>query len=221
MPIQRKRPRAITTETAHDAGLEETNRVDNSISDQERAALQVSELEATARKNGPKRWNAAIDPSSDEFKAKHREFGTALRDPTKTTAEILNSSFTAHEKAMLTPVDRRGNPALYRIQADNRIRYQNLLKSVRFKAWAARADLAFKFTLTYYGLPVAPMIIGSEQVFSDWEDGSDEGEDLLQSGRPLGGHLRFLNSYGVRHFGQSSLRGQSAFPSAERHQPGI
>jgi len=206
---RKKRPRPISTRGTDPDAFDEMDPIVAAAEEQQRAVQEALRTEALARDAAPKRWNAAIDPSSDPFKAKHKEFRTALRDPAKTPYGIINSCFTAHEKAMLIPVDRRSNPALYKIQADNRVRYQALLKSDRFIRWAARADLAFKFTLMHYGLPVAPMNVGFEQDLSDWEEDSDEDGALQQNDRPPGGYLRFLNSYGVRHFGQRSLRGKS------------
>lgn len=209
---RKNRPRPITTNTTEDALVEEQNAIAIAITEERKAAKAARDRETKARKDAPMRWDAAVDPSSDAFRAKYREFGAALRDPIKTTDGIINACFTAHEKAMLIPADNRRNPALHRIQSDNRARYQALLKSERFKKWAPRAGLAFKFTLVYYGLPVAPMTIGFEHSFLDWESGSDDDdddEDPNQDGRPPGGYLRFLNSYGVRHFGQCSLRGRS------------
>lgn len=174
--------------------------------------LEAIEREAKARGDAPKRWNAFIDPLSDEFVIKYMEFRAALDDPYKTIDGIIREHFTLHERDMLIPVAKRDNPSLYKMQEDNKARYEILFRSHRFVSWTALPDLAFKFTLVHYGLPVPPLKLDNDQSLAAWNEDDedyDEGEDPVQDDRPPDGHLRFLNSYGVRHFGEDSLRGRS------------
>ncbi len=69
-------------------------------------------------------------------------------------------------RSLLLPADRKCNPALAKLQASKRDRYQALLDSARFKGWASKADLAFKLTLAYFGLLVARLTIDFKQKLS-------------------------------------------------------
>ena len=165
--------------------------------------------EAKAQEGAPTRWNAAIDFSSAEFKAKYDEFSAAVRDPNKTVRDVLEENFTAHERAILYPVEKSTNRALYSIQIDNRSRYKALLQSERFQGWAGETDLPFKLTLVHYGLPVAPMTVDFKQRFTILDDDTDQDDEDPKepNGGSLKGHLRFLNNFNVRHFGKdNSLR---------------
>ncbi|KAK3305630.1 uncharacterized protein B0T15DRAFT_379455, partial [Chaetomium strumarium] len=80
------------------------------------------------------------------------------------------------------------------LQEGNRWRYGELLKTERFRGWAGRADLAFKLTLAWFGLPVAPMGGGEGDSDSDSEDESGSGGEK----RVRKEALRFLNGYNER-----------------------
>ncbi|KAK4149934.1 hypothetical protein C8A00DRAFT_37465 [Chaetomidium leptoderma] len=120
------------------------------------------------------RWNPAILPTAPEFTAVLSAFRTLLRDRAHTVDSILASKFSPHEQELLQPCGggvraeegkKRHNigGALARIQEENRWRYGELLRSARFRGWAGKADLAFKFTLVWFGLPVAPMgVVGAK-----------------------------------------------------------
>ncbi|KAK4102395.1 hypothetical protein N658DRAFT_395566, partial [Parathielavia hyrcaniae] len=88
------------------------------------------------------------------------------------------------------------------IREGNRWRYAELLgKGGRFESWAGRADLAFKLTLAWFGLPVAPLgrVDGrGGGVGGGREEGEGEGggQNLKQ------GELRFLNGYRKRVYGR-------------------
>ncbi|KAK4237536.1 hypothetical protein C8A03DRAFT_34516 [Achaetomium macrosporum] len=149
------------------------------------------------------RWNPSIQPTSPKFAAVLQLFTRALRDPSQTIDSILASVFSRHEQELLRPCDARRNPLLAKMQEENRWRYAELLKTERFRDCAGRADLAFKFTLAWFGLPVASMGGGVEQLFRGWreadgdsdEDGSGEegGEERTRKEA-----LRFLNGYRER-----------------------
>ncbi|KAK4132731.1 hypothetical protein BT67DRAFT_450874 [Trichocladium antarcticum] len=89
----------------------------------------------------------------------------------------------------------------------NRARYALLLRSPRFRAYRGRADLAFKLTLAWFGLPVGPM--GHESVVLageggkggfDWVGEEGRGEEEGEEG------LRWLDGYGERGFGRDAER---------------
>ncbi|KAK3346622.1 hypothetical protein B0T25DRAFT_282326 [Lasiosphaeria hispida] len=159
----------------------------------------------------PKRWCPEIDPNSADFAAILEDFGSMLADPSLTICDILEGTFAPHERALLLPTDRRQNPALYAIQKENRARYAELLDSERFgDEWKKTADLAFKLTLAYFGLPVAPLRADFSQQFPRFGDESDVEGEVLEAGdddAPEGGRLRFLNCYKFRSYEHDVLRG--------------
>lgn len=148
------------------------------------------------------RNNPSIHPSSPSFTAALAHFTALLRDPTQTPHSIIAAHFTPHEQALLIPSESgsgsgsgSGNRALAKIQAQNRWLYGELLKSERFAGWAGRAGLGFKFTLVWFGLPVAPMRDSSGEM------GQRVGMGMMEEVE--GEELRFLNGYaGERMFGK-------------------
>jgi hypothetical protein len=147
------------------------------------------------------RWNPSILPTSPKFLAALAEFSTLLRSDSHTITSILSAKFTRHERAVLTPCNPKTNPTLAAIQAANKARYTALLRSDRFKEFQGRADLAFKFTLAWFGLPVAAMGVESVAQWKGWGDESegewDDDEEVVEEGG-----LRWLNEYGERGFGR-------------------
>jgi hypothetical protein len=184
------------------------------IEAQERAMDKALETEKKARAEAGERWDVTIDPSSDEFLDCYEEFRAALQDSGQTTEHVLETSgFTAHERALLAPMERARNPSLHRIQVDNSRQYHHLLTMERFSQWKDKANLAFKLTMLWFGLPVAPMTVDFAQRLGTWMDDSEdpahESSHVLSVGR-----LRFLNSYGVRYYGKDALRGEPICHSA-------
>ena len=104
-------------------------------------------------------------------------------------------------------VSRLTRPAA--IQERNTALYSELLRSKRFQGWASRANLPFKLTLLFFGLPVAPMKLCSNEAWKGLADESD-GEDELLTRRedegPANGRLRFLNEYWMRLYERDGLR---------------
>lgn len=163
------------------------------------------------KKRSRERWNFAISASDPEFLEVEADFASALTlaSSKESVQSVLDKHFTAFEKKLITPVDKRRHPQLYKIQRLNRKRYLLLLRSPRFADRKATTSLPFKLTLLYYGLPVAPMGIGfKDRVEEDIrldstvdQDSPDE-EPVKEEMRPL----RFLNAYQNRMWGVDSLR---------------
>lgn len=172
--------------------------------------------EKDRKRRSRQRWDLRISASDSEFLKVESDFERALAvvNPDQSIQGVLDRHFTAFEKKLLTPVDKRRHPQLYKIQRLNRKRFLRLLKSPRFESRKSTASLAFKLTLLYFGLPVAPMGFGigindsienEEQLELDVSDDHDDAPmDLVaEELRPL----RFLNAYQNRMWGADSLRG--------------
>lgn len=172
---------------------------------------RIVNLDAYLRTPAPRRWNAAIKPRSRAFRDVVETFQEQLTE--SSIEEILQEYFTRHERDLLIPADRRRNRALARIQRLNRVRCRMLLQSQRFSTWAGIADsLELKLAMLWYGLPVAPIEFDPEEEF---ETGSDTDDDVARAETEKRAaaadrkknSLRFLNSYGQRHFGRDHVRG--------------
>lgn len=132
------------------------------------------------------RWDPAIDPSSPAFQAALASFTALLRDPSHTVDSVVALKFAPHERALLLlpsfrasasasaddpsggdrddcnsdsdDDDRSADRVLAAVREANRRRYAALLRSPRFRPYAGRgADLAFKLTVAWFGLPVEPV----------------------------------------------------------------
>ncbi|KAK3376930.1 hypothetical protein B0T24DRAFT_232909 [Lasiosphaeria ovina] len=177
-----------------------------------RALLESFKRDRELTQEMKHRWCPEILPTDPRFTKMIREFGELLREPSTTINDILETKFAPPERELLIPMDRRSNPALATIQQQNRRRYRDLLRSARFKDWAPRADLAFKFTLAYFGLPVEPMTLDFPQRATGWDQDDRHSDDdfdeplLADRANPDIGNLRFLNGYNVRVFEKDSLR---------------
>ncbi|KAL2163322.1 hypothetical protein VTH06DRAFT_5379 [Thermothelomyces fergusii] len=170
------------------------------------------------------RWNPAISPDAPEFAAVLATFRRLLGDPSQTVDSILAAHFTRHEQDLLRPSccdddydddtrrHRHHCAALARIRDDNRRLYAELLRSDRFAArgWAARADLAFKLALAWFGVPVAPMGAGVADAvaIAEREEEEEEEEEAMAMAMARrtgdGGELRFLNGYTERFYGRDA-----------------
>ncbi|KAK3317779.1 hypothetical protein B0T19DRAFT_297554 [Cercophora scortea] len=174
------------------------------VKDQKKALSEMWRKDQNARDKAPDRWKPDISPEDEAFKTVLSTFDQALKNKSSTIDSILKQSFSPYERDLLMPVDRRSNLALARIQAENKQRYRDLLNSPRFKDYQHRADLAFKFTLLHFGLPVSPMVVDYYQQWSGVEELSDdedmEIDDLARS------RLRFLNRHQKRVYERDSLR---------------
>jgi len=209
---------------AADRGASRTRNISPGARAQVRAVRRAKKVAArrktrsvaeTARRDheltlaAPFRWNPAIDPSSAEFRDVYEGFRDKLRkEKNYSVDEIMRDSFTPHERSLLTPVvDRKANPALAEIQKHDAKVYSQLLRSDRFKDWAPHADLAFKFTMVFYGLPVAPMAIDFAQKWPSLaeEEDSSDGAAKEDTGAAANS-LRWLNKYHSRMYGEDGLR---------------
>jgi hypothetical protein len=159
------------------------------------------------------RWNASVKPRSQAFREIVTIFEEKLEEGYMTVQEILEMYFTKHERDLVIPADKRHNMALARIQRRNRDRYRMLIRSQRFAPWADQANsLKLKLGMLWFGLPVAPIEFHPDDEF---ESGSDTADDIAEAETDKrreeaarnGNSLRFLNSYGKRHFGRDNLRG--------------
>ncbi|KAF4989943.1 hypothetical protein FGRMN_8785 [Fusarium graminum] len=141
------------------------------------------------------RLDLMIDPKSKSWTQKHEYFTKALKS-NRTIGNIITANFTYHEARLLEPSDRAD---IKKLHDANTIRYKALLAG-RFKG--VEDSLATKLTMTYFGLPVAPipnvlkdiaMMVGLE----------GEEEVPLYSIKPP---LHFLTAHNHRNWGKDSLR---------------
>lgn len=215
---QRHRPVPIQTNLPDDSARRE-ERLRAATEAQSRAqesrVLETIARDRRLRDEAPDRWQPDIDPDSDEFAAILSHFSTRLRNKHDTLDNILSEELSPHECALLTPADRADNAPLAAIQARNTALYSELLQTPRFQDWAPRADLAFKLTLVFFGLPVAPMRMSSNQAWKGLaeQSGWDDDELLVpqEDGEPSNGRLRFLNEYWMRMYEQDGLRREFLF----------
>lgn len=167
--------------------------------------------EALFRTPAPRRWNATIRPDSQAFREIVGIFGEKLQ--TSSVQDILEQSFTRHERDLVVPVDKRRNASLARMQRRNRARYRMLMRSRRFSDWAGQAgSLEFKLAMLWFGLPVAPIGFGLDDEAGSGSDTADDKAEKETDRRREEAvrnenTLKFLNRYGKRQFGVDSLRG--------------
>ncbi|KAI1459835.1 hypothetical protein F4805DRAFT_33171 [Annulohypoxylon moriforme] len=148
----------------------------------------------------PMPFEDRADPTIHEdhlsFKRIFKYFSTLLNDTMLTIQEILERTFEPHEIRLL---EAAAAPSpLASLQRDNIIRYQRILET-RFKG--QKQSLELKFTLLFFGLPVAPINPGLPQldVPKDLDFGMD---DLVKKSDPL----EFLDSFSERTYGDPSKR---------------
>ena len=159
-------------------------------------------------KAAPERWRPDITPADNEFVEKLAEFKKTLAEPSTTINDILTTQFEPHERELIIPTSKGTNRALAEIQAGNRKLYSELLRSGRFRNYAPGTDLAFKLTLLFFGLPVAPITPSFEddEQFLDISEDDDDEDDSEDFEPSPGSKLRFLNGYKVRMYEKDSLR---------------
>ena len=162
-----------------------------------RAQRRYLAKQVKLRQDAPKRWNSRIMPDDEEFGNILDTFHALLANPSMSLVDIFGDYFTSYEQSLLLPASKKQNPVLARLHTSNRKRYDALLESPRFRDWSSRADLGFKLTLAYFGLPVAPITIDFDQQVSLDVHEDDEVEDPKDP-TPYGGHLRFLSKYAKR-----------------------
>ncbi len=173
-----------------------------------RAYRRDLEKQIRLRQEAPKRWNSRIMPDDEEFRNILDTFHAHLADSSMSLVDIFGNYFTNYEQTLLLPASKKQNPVLARLQSSNRKRYNALLESPRFRDWSSRADLGFKLTLAYFGLPVAPITIDfDQQVYLDVPE-DDVVEDPKDT-TPYGGHLRFLSKYAKRLYDDDRNRCES------------
>jgi len=175
-------------------------------------AIAQAKLDKQLTAAVPDRWDPSILPSSPEFTHTLDHFRRLLssRKKDSSLSSILQSEFSPYERELLVPVDRERNATMAAIQKQNARLYAELLKGERFKGWAARADLVFKLTLMYYGVPVEPVRLNYYQMWGG-ESASEQEQGMLTDESDVGkwtgidgesgeGELRFLNGYFARMF---------------------
>lgn len=145
------------------------------------------------------RVNPLIDPNSDEFVEKEKEFLSLLRHEELTLRQILQSCFTDHEVSLLTPMSEP--PELVEWQKDNTLRYNRLLQT-SFKDKQSTTQL--KMAMTYFGLPVAPLKMGRIQSVTPLDVDFLEDQTIFQADP-----LEFLDDYTERSWGNPNLRSKS------------
>ncbi|KAH8655245.1 hypothetical protein BX600DRAFT_552665 [Xylariales sp. PMI_506] len=111
-----------------------------------------------------------IEPHDSEFVEVERYFNRLLRDSRTTIDDILKGHFSEHEISKFIPTNKQ---PISQWQKDNALQFDALLKG-RFKG--KLPTLACKLAMYYFGLPVAPIKMMSDQSVA-WED-LDELEDI-------------------------------------------
>ncbi|KAK3388621.1 hypothetical protein B0T20DRAFT_511276 [Sordaria brevicollis] len=191
---------------------------------------------ATARRIDP-----SVTPASDEFQTQLFSFRHQLDKPSSTVNKLLKNSFSPEDRDLLKPADPERNPVLAELQAKNSEAYQRLItgevkgwqkpatkgrkskKAANEKGWAKEADLAFKLTCLYFGLPVEPMGWEQSETKKWWErkqseamapqepgygpgyeDVEDEWGTVVRKQRE--DPIKFLNRYGKRYFEKDVVR---------------
>ncbi|KIL85808.1 hypothetical protein FAVG1_10777 [Fusarium avenaceum] len=144
------------------------------------------------------RIDLLIDPKSESWVQRYEWFIEAL-DTDISIDAILRITFTRHEALMLMPSDR---PDIKELHAANTKRYKALLAG-RFKD--VEDSLATKLTMTYFGLPVAPM----ENPLLELAEslGIEQEEVPRYKVRPP---LHFLTAHDRRNWGKDSLKAPEA-----------
>ncbi|ESA41847.1 uncharacterized protein NCU06930 [Neurospora crassa OR74A] len=191
-----------------------------------------------------RRVDPTVTPHSDAFQTILYSLRTHLDSPTSTLNELLKSRFSPEDRDLLLPADWEQNPVLAELQGKNSERYKRLVKGEvkgwqkkgdnNNEGWAKEADLAFKLTCLYFGLPVAPMGWEQSETRRWWEKkqqqqqqqqqmsgaggsesergyggpGYDEEEDDMGNivRRPREDPIKFLNCYGKRVFEKDAVR---------------
>ncbi|KAF5667819.1 transaldolase [Fusarium heterosporum] len=140
------------------------------------------------------RFDLMIHPKSRSWTQRHEYFTKALKS-NRTIGQIITANFTYHEARLLKPSDRAD---IKRLHDANTIRYKALLAG-RFAG--IEDSLATKFTMAYFGLPVAPI----PNILKDiaMMVGLEEEEVPLYSIKPP---LHFLTAHSHRNWGKDSLR---------------
>lgn len=142
------------------------------------------------------RIDLLIDPKSESWAQRYEGFTRALETDISINA-ILRTNFTRHEALMLMPSDRLDIKELH---AANTKRYKALLAG-RFKN--VEDSLVTKLTMTYFGLPVAPMENPLLELATSL--GLEQEEVPQYKARPP---LHFLTAHDRRNWGKDSLKGK-------------
>lgn len=175
----------------------------------EEALAAHLENEEIKHRNIPKRWNLSISPDDDAFQDVLDFFRRELADPNKSINDVFEANFTSHEQSLIHPADKKRDPALAKLQAINRKRFNKLLAGQKFKNSALPVDMPFSLTLLYFGLPIAPRTFGPRLTMGITSDTDDDVVDEKELNEPEGGHLRFLNAYHSRLHNNDLYRGKT------------
>ncbi|KAK4217560.1 hypothetical protein QBC37DRAFT_369983 [Rhypophila decipiens] len=197
-PVNRKRRQA-------DDGDSPAPKRPKKISPALRRLLANAEEEEELKVEALKRWQPDITPDDHDFLSKLAEFERKMEDAEETVDNILNRNFPADQRELLVPVAADRNPQLAMIQEHNSKQYQDMLKSSAFKDWRSRADIPFKLTLAYFGVPTEPLgLIGpfDRTLDDDWSDGEED----IPVAQPHVRNLRFANQYLHRMYAFDSMR---------------
>ena len=145
------------------------------------------------------RVNPLIDPMSEEFVEKEKEFLSLLRHEELTLKQILQTCFNDHEASLLTPLSEPAE--LVEWQKDNTLRYNHLLQT-SFKG--KESTMQLKMAMTYFGLPVAPLKMGRLQSVTPMDLDFFEDKTVFE-----GDPLEFLDDYTERCWGKPTMRSKS------------
>lgn len=220
---------------------------------QQRDALQAAiaarkaqeERDDELRLASIRRVDPKVTPNSDAFQTILYSIRQHLNQPNSTVNELLQARFSPEDRDLLQPADWERNPALAELQGKNAEVYELLVrgeipgwakpsskgnsskkgkgKKREDKGWGKEANLAFKLTCLYFGLPIAPMGWEQSDTKKWWEKvkkvgstvtmmgpGYDEVEDDMGNMvmRPREDPIKFLNCYTDRVYEKDIIRGE-------------
>lgn len=154
-------------------------------------------LTVSAKVPFEERVDPLIEPADERFRKTEQYFATLLKTDASLD-QILEANFDSHEIELIRPA--AGPPDLLRWHKENSIRYQRHLNTV-FKGCAP--TMALKMAMLYFGLPVAPIKVGTDQ--SVQIDDLDLLEDDVEV-QP--DPMNFLGMYTERCYGDPEKRGK-------------
>lgn len=158
-------------------------------------AFADQEIDYVSITDAAGRFNLSISPKDADWNKVHAKFSKLLESE-KTLETILAENFTHHETRMFIVSDRAD---IKEIQKQNTRRFHSLLES-RFKG--IEPNLATKFAMMYFGLPVEPLISPLDELRSLWIGDKDDGPRYT-----IEPPLHFLTAHADRNWGKDGHKG--------------
>lgn len=189
--------------------LEELKRLKQPRQDGSRRLLRVPDINPRIEPELDTRDDRKLwDQAWDRFRQVLEDFH-ADRTGKQTMNDVINTHFFEEQKLLLIPsID---DDIRFEIQEQNAQRYTDALSSDRFRG--VPDNLVTKFTMLYFGLPIAPLTMtnilnsGGDANAADKADpvgGENAGniQNIIYAEKPL----EFLDTYHERFFGYPGLR---------------